>query len=277
MSFKFVIAIANPHEAELIALATRMHWIESEATILPDGPAALAYLELAPADLVVLSASGPAADLPDLCRRVRDLSDACILALLPTDALTSKIRVLDSGADACLPRPVDVLELLSWMRALLRRNRSAEMAGMSAQFALEGAEGAAIGPYGASMVMGPLVVNSATRQVQLDGQAVPLTSTEYRLLEMLMKHPGKVLSHRLLLEQVWGPEYVGEDHYLKVFVRRLRKKLNDNSQQPRFIQTEWGIGYRFVPQSGQYGECGDYRDHALQRSALAQYTPTLAH
>jgi two-component system KDP operon response regulator KdpE len=76
---------------------------------------------------------------------------------------------------------------------------------------------------------------------------VPLTSTEYRLLEELARHAGTVLPHSYLIEHVWGPEYGGEDHYLKVFIRRLRRKLGDDAEQPRYIQTEWGVGYRFVP------------------------------
>ena len=81
----------------------------------------------------------------------------------------------------------------------------------------------------------------------LDGERVPLTSTEYKLLEELVMHAGQVLSHRQLLERVWGPGYSSEFHYLKVFVARLRQKLGDSSEQPRFIQTDWGTGYRFVP------------------------------
>jgi two-component system, OmpR family, KDP operon response regulator KdpE len=79
------------------------------------------------------------------------------------------------------------------------------------------------------------------------GAPVQLTSTEYRLLEVLTQHAGQVLSHQQLLEQVWGPEYVHDTHYLKVFVRRLRQKLGDDAEQPRYIQTQWGVGYRFVP------------------------------
>jgi two-component system, OmpR family, KDP operon response regulator KdpE len=85
------------------------------------------------------------------------------------------------------------------------------------------------------------------REVWLDGTLISFTSTEYKLLEELINHAGQVLSHRQLLERVWGPEYSGEFHYLKVFVARLRQKLGDNTEHPRFIQTDWGNGYRFVP------------------------------
>ena len=75
---------------------------------------------------------------------------------------------------------------------------------------------------------------------------VRLTPTEYRLLEELVRHAGTILPHRVLLERVWGPKYVGDAHYLKVFVRRLRRKLGDDPERPRYIHTEWGIGYRFA-------------------------------
>jgi two-component system, OmpR family, KDP operon response regulator KdpE len=84
------------------------------------------------------------------------------------------------------------------------------------------------------------------REVSVGGALVDLTSTEYRLLEVLAQHAGQVLTHQQLLEQVWGPEYVHDTHYLKVFVRRLRQKLGDDAGRPRYIQTEWGTGYRFV-------------------------------
>ncbi len=91
-----------------------------------------------------------------------------------------------------------------------------------------------------------LAIDFVTREVRVRGNVVRLTSTEWRLLEQLVRHAGTVLSHSQLLEWVWGPEYVGDSHYLKVFVGRLRQKLGDNVDQPRYIQTEWGIGYRFV-------------------------------
>jgi DNA-binding response OmpR family regulator len=95
--------------------------------------------------------------------------------------------------------------------------------------------------------LGDLSLDSDTHEVRVRGEVVRLTSTEYRLLEVLVRHAGTVLPHRYLLEQVWGPEYVGADHYLKVFVGRLHRKLDKDPAQPRYIRSEWGVGYRFVP------------------------------
>jgi DNA-binding response OmpR family regulator len=91
-----------------------------------------------------------------------------------------------------------------------------------------------------------LSINFTTRQVLLKGEVVRLTSTEYRLLEELARNAGQVVPHQLLLERVWGPDWVADPNYLKVFVRRLRQKLGDDSQQPHYIHTEWGQGYRMA-------------------------------
>ena len=138
------------------------------------------------------------------------------------------MRALDLGADDYLTKPFDHLELLARLRALIRRS-----SGSSA-------------PSGQIFTTDDLRVDFATHEVRVRDEIVPLTSTEYRLLEVLVQHAGNVLPHRLLLELVWGPEYVGENHYLKVFVRRLRHKLGDDPNAPRYIQTEWGTGYRFI-------------------------------
>ena len=128
-----------------------------------------------------------------------------------------------------LTKPFNHLELLARLRALARRS------------------GQTAGPPDPGMVLGDIALDSARRTVRIRGDEVKLTSTEYRLLEELARHVGTVVPHRSLLERVWGPEWIGDPHYLKVFVRRLRQKLGNDAENPRYIQTEWGIGYRFVP------------------------------
>jgi DNA-binding response OmpR family regulator len=107
-----------------------------------------------------------------------------------------------------------------------------------------------LGVSSQNFVAGDLVVNFAMREVRVRDRIVALTSTEYRLLEELVRHAGKVLPHQFLLEQVWGPEYTRDTQYLKVFIRRLRQKLGDDAEHPQYIQTEWGMGYRFVQPHG---------------------------
>jgi DNA-binding response OmpR family regulator len=145
------------------------------------------------------------------------------------DGTLDKVRALDLGADDYLTKPFDHLELLARLRALLRRASRTP---------------ATPEPC---IAVGDLSLDYTTHEVRVRGEVIRLTSTECRLLEELVRHAGTVLSHRHLLEQVWGPGYVGDAHYLKVFVRRLRRKLGDDAERPRYIRTEWGIGYRFIP------------------------------
>lgn len=225
---KLLIAEDANDVAEVVAFGARMTWPDCEVTIAGSGQAALQHVADNPPDLVVLDVSMPPPDGFEVCRRIRETSQVPILMLTVRDATLDKIRALDLGADDYLTKPFDHLELLARLRALVRRS-----SGMS---------GAPTPPF----VAGAFSLDFATREVRVGGDVVTLTSTEYRLLEELVRHADMVLSHQQLLERVWGPEYVREAHYLKVFVRRLRQKLGDDADRPTYIQTEWGIGYRFV-------------------------------
>ena len=213
----------------MVAFGARMNWPNCQVTIAADGEEALKSFEEDPPDLVVLDISMPPPDGFVVCQRIREQSQVPILMLTARDGTLDKIRALDLGADDYLTKPFDHLELLARLRALMRRSTSQPAPST-----------------GPSINVGDLTVNMATRDVTVNGEPVTLTSTEYRLLEELARNAGNVLPHQLLLERVWGPEYNTEAHYLKVFVRRLRRKLGDDADQPRYIQTEWGIGYRLA-------------------------------
>jgi len=228
LTLKLLIAEDARDVAEVVAFGARMTWPGCEVTFAADGAEALARFEEVQPDLVVLDVSMPPPDGFEVCRRIRSISQAPILMLTVRDSTLDKVRALDLGADDYLTKPFDHLELLARLRALMRRTT----AGPPTQ--------------DSTMAAGDLVVDSATREVRVNGERIGLTSTEFRLLEELVRNAGQVLPHQLLLERVWGPEYVGDNHYLKVFVRRLRQKLGDNSESPRYIQTEWGRGYRFL-------------------------------
>lgn len=225
---KLLIAEDANDVAEVVAFGARMTWPDCEVTIAGSGQAALQHVADNPPDLVVLDVSMPPPDGFEVCRRIRETSQVPILMLTVRDATLDKIRALDLGADDYLTKPFDHLELLARLRALVRRS--------------SGMPGTPTPPF----VAGAFSLDFATREVRVGGDVVTLTSTEYRLLEELVRHAGMVLSHQQLLERVWGPEYAREAHYLKVFVRRLRQKLGDDAERPTYIQTEWGIGYRFV-------------------------------
>ncbi len=151
-----------------------------------------------------------------------------ILMLSVHSDTLDKVRALDLGADDYLTKPFDHLELLARMRALVRRTNGSPI------------------PSHSSIVLGGVSINFATREVRVGNDAVHLTSTEFRLLAVLAQHAGTVLPHQFLLTHVWGAEYVHDVHYLKVFVGRLRQKLGGVPENVPYIQTEWGIGYRFV-------------------------------
>ncbi len=227
---KLLIAEDAQDVAEVVAFGARMTWPDCAVVIAASGMEALDQFDAQQPDLVVLDISMPPPDGFEVCRRIRERSQVPILMLTVRDSTVDKVRALDLGADDYLTKPFDHLELLARLRALVRRMQGTSLSTKD------------------TVTVGDLTINFATHEVRVRGEGVPLTSTEFRLLGELVQHAGQVLSHRMLLEQVWGPEYASESHYLKVFVRRLRQKLGDDSEHPRYILTEWGVGYRFASQ-----------------------------
>ena len=232
MPTKLLIAEDTRTIAEAVAFGARMVWPDCEVTIASSGMEALQEFAQQQPDLVVLDVTMPPPDGFEVCRRIREQSPVPILMLTVRDSTLDKVRALDLGADDYLTKPFDHLELLARLRALMRRANPT------------------LGLAGQRFVAGDLVLDFATHEVRVQDQVVQLTSTEYRLLEELVRHAGKVLPHQFLLEQVWGPEYTRDTQYLKVFIRRLRQKLGDDAEHPQYIQTEWGMGYRFVQPHG---------------------------
>ena len=229
MAPKLLIAEDDKDVADIVAFSARMNWSDCQVLIATDGQEALRLFKAEQPDIVILDVSMPPPNGFEVCQRIRQHSSVPILMLTAREATVDKVRALDLGADDYLTKPFDHLELLARLRALLRR---------SAQPAAEGE---------ADFSVDRLTINFATHEVRLDGGVIALTATEYRLLEELVRHAGTAMPHQLLLERVWGPEYVNDIHYIKVFIRRLRQKLHDDADKPRYIQTVWGIGYRFVP------------------------------
>jgi len=181
-----------------------------------------------PPDLVVLDVSLPPPDGFEICRRIRDVSQVPILMLTVRDATIDKVRAFDLGADDYLTKPFDHLELLARMRALVRRSLGSN------------------GHASEGFVHDDLAIDFDRHEVLVGGEVIHLTSTEYRILEELARNAGSVMPHHLLLERVWGSEWAGDPSYLKVFVRRLRRKLGDDATDPRYLETVWGTGYRLI-------------------------------
>jgi len=180
-------------------------------------------------DLLILDLGLPDGNGIDLIRDLRGWSEVPVLILSARTQENDKIDALDAGADDYLTKPFSVGELRARVRALLRRRlRSGEGATPVVEF-------------------GEVTVDLSRRLVLRGSEAVHLTPIEYRLLSTLLGHPGKVLTQRNLLREIWGPSYVESSHYLRVYVGHLRQKLEIDPTQPRHFLTETGVGYRFQP------------------------------
>jgi two-component system, OmpR family, KDP operon response regulator KdpE len=180
-------------------------------------------------DLIVLDLGLPDMDGLEVIRRVREWSQMPIIVLSARGQEREKVTALDAGADDYLTKPFSVGELLARIRVALRHQLLGQRSGDEAIFQVD-----------------KLQVDLARRLVLVDGKQVHLTPTEYRLLTTLVKHAGKVITHRQLLKEVWGPDSVYENHYLRVFMAQLRQKLESDPARPRCLLTEPGVGYRLA-------------------------------
>jgi two-component system KDP operon response regulator KdpE len=196
-----------------------------------NGLEAVAVWEQEQPDLLILDLMMPRMDGLEVCRRVRARSTVPVIVLTALDGENDKVAALDLGADDYLTKPFGVEELLARVRAALRRSHWVAPAPPSAHVRRFGA----------------LEVDLDGHVVRQAGAEVHLSPTEFALLEQLITNAGKVLTHRMLLQRVWGTEYGDEAEYLRVYMGRLRRKLEPDPANPRYLMTEPGVGYRFVP------------------------------
>lgn len=191
------------------------------------GEEGLRIASAGPPDLVILDLGLPDLDGQDVLRRLREWYTAPIIVLSARDQEPQKIKALDGGADDYVTKPFGMGELLARMRTAMRHVQKP-------------------GSDDAVVLVGDLRVDLAARLVYRQDHEVHLTPLEYKLLATMLKHAGKVLTHRFLLREVWGPQGAQENHYLRVFVASLRRKLEADPARPRYILTEQGVGYRFA-------------------------------
>jgi two-component system KDP operon response regulator KdpE len=179
--------------------------------------------------LIITDLAMPNVDGLELCRRLRRFSDVPIIVLSVKGEERTKIGALDAGADDYVTKPFGIEELLARVRAALRRGSLAKGASQT------------------ELTAGSFLVRLEERKVTIRGQEVHLTPKEYDLMVYLMRHPGRVLTHHALLGAVWGGDYTQQTEYLRVFIGQLRKKIEADPANPRYILTEPWIGYRFDP------------------------------
>jgi len=194
-----------------------------------NGEEAINIVERELPDLIILDVMMPKMDGFKVCRRLREWSQIPIIMLSARGDESDKVQCLDLGADDYIVKPFSANELVARVSAVLRRTKAASTL-----------------PAKSVITRGDLVINLAQRKVTRAGQDIKLTPTEYALLQELVVNSGKVLTHTLLLNKVWGPEYRDEREYLHVFIRRLRAKLEPDPNKPRYITTFAGVGYQFA-------------------------------
>lgn len=194
----------------------------SEAANGADG---LREITLHPIDLVILDLALPDIDGSELLERIRAWSSVPVIILSVRAGEAEKVKLLELGADDYVVKPFFMSELLARAKVVLRR-QSDRKDGESA------------------LRLDRLVIDFAARTVELDGKQLNLTPKEYRLLQVLAQHPGKVMTHQNLLKSVWGQAHVNNTQYLRIFVRKLRQKIEADPNRPKVLLTELGVGYR---------------------------------
>jgi two-component system KDP operon response regulator KdpE len=207
------------------SLASAGYGVDEAAT----GQQGLRHAAQQPPDLVILDLGLPDMDGQEVLRQLREWLAAPIIVLSARDQEQQKITALDNGADDYLTKPFSTQELLARIRVALRHSARTGVESAASTFELD-----------------ELKVDFSARRIFVRGEEVHLTPNEYKLLTVMTRNAGKVLTHRQLLKEVWGPQRVDETHYLRVFMANLRRKLEAEPARPRYLLTEQGVGYRFA-------------------------------
>jgi two-component system KDP operon response regulator KdpE len=223
------VLVVDDEPQILRALRINLRARRYDVEVASDGAGALRLAASHHPDLVVLDLGLPDMDGVEVIRGLRGWTNVPIIVLSGRAGSQDKVAALDAGADDYVTKPFGVDELLARVRAVSRRTAGA------------GEEVPAVG-------VGRYTVDLAARAVRGDdGREVRLTPTEWHLLEILIRHPGRLVSQRQLLHDVWGPQYQSETNYLRQYMAQLRRKLEDDPTRPRHLLTEPGMGYRFQP------------------------------
>jgi len=226
---RILVVDDEPDVIESVQLGLTLQWREVEVIGADNGDTALDIVEREPPDIVLLDIGLPRRDGFEVLRELRQFSDVPVVMLTARDDAMDKVKGLELGADDYVTKPFNHLELMARVRAVLRRHDMPAPANRTPSFR-----------------SGDLEVDFARQEVRVRGERVELTPTEYKLLYHLVRNAGHVLQHGTLLAKVWGREYIDETDYVRVYIRRLRDKLGDDPEHPRYIATERRLGYRFL-------------------------------
>ena len=198
------------------------------------GTEAIRAASLQPIDLVIIDLGLPEMDGAEVVERIRSWSNVPIIVLSVRSSEADKVKLLELGADDYVVKPFGMAELLARVRVALRRQMRAATGEPTVK-------------------IGPLIIDLAARAVLLNGARLTLTPKEYRLLQVLAQHAGNVVTHQHLLREVWGSVHEHDTHYLRIFVRKLRQKIEAEPNSPCILLTELGVGYRLAGENDQTG------------------------
>jgi DNA-binding response OmpR family regulator len=226
---KVLVVDDAPEVVDSVRLGFSVQWREVDLLSAGTGKEALELVEQESPDLVLLDVGLPDMDGFKVLEELRFFSDVPVIMLTARDDTIDKVKGLELGADDYVTKPFNHLELLARIKAVLRRLDMPPPKSRAPSFQ-----------------SGDLEMDFAAQEVRVKGQPVRLTPTEYKLLYHLVRNAERTLPHGTLLAKVWGREYLDEVDYLRVYVRRLRDKLGDDPEKPRYIRTERGLGYRFL-------------------------------
>jgi DNA-binding response OmpR family regulator len=227
------ILVVDDHPGIHVLLQKGLQRAGYDVTSAMDGPEALAHFIETPPDAVLLDVLMPGMDGYEVCRRLREMADVPIIMVSAMRNEDEIVRGLDAGADDYVTKPFSVVELVARLRAQRRKYQ-------------RGGEE----PQRLVFSGGRLQIDLPSRQVLLDGQRLHLGPTEFRLLAYMAANAGRIVPHAELVEQIWGPDGAHLDKYLKIYMRRLRRKIEPDPASPRYIVSAHGVGYGFAPAVG---------------------------
>jgi len=223
---RILIIDDEPQIRKLLSVSLRAHGfvIEEAAT----GQEGINRTAIFKPDLLIVDLGLPDMDGKAIIHEIRQWSHAPVIVLTARDQEQEKIEALDAGADDYVTKPFSMGELMARMRVCLRRMAAGENEPV--------------------LICGDLKVDLVQRRVTVEGQEIKLTPTEYEIVKLLAQHAGRVLTHKQLLKAVWGTAYDVDTHYIRVYIGQIRRKIEKNPAQPKYIITESGIGYRLMGQ-----------------------------